>query len=157
MSPRAGAAARPLTPAVRPTGPVGRPTLTALPGGAAGRRGRLETVRAPLQARSALPVLVLCMVILGGALLTVLVLNTQMVRGSYEMSELRGQVGRAVQDTQTIEGQVRAAEATLPERARALGMVEAEAPKILRLPAESPSAAGTAKDGAAPAAGAGVP
>ncbi len=130
MSPRASAAAaRPLP----HRAPAARPELTAIPGGGGRTRPRLDGVRAPLTASTAGPLLVLCGLLIVGALLTALILNTTMARGSYEMSELRQQVGTVAQDTQTLQGQIRAAEASLPERARALGMVEAPAPQLVRL------------------------
>jgi outer membrane murein-binding lipoprotein Lpp len=132
MSPRQ-AAARPLT----STGPAParRPSLTALPGGATHRsaRSRLEVVRSPLQVRSRVPFLVLCMSILGVALLGALLLNTTMAKGSYQLSDLRTQAGVLEQDTQALASQLQAARTSLPERARALGMVESEAPTMLRL------------------------
>ncbi|KZM35862.1 hypothetical protein [Oerskovia enterophila] len=127
------AAARPLsTPA---PAPARRASLTALPGGAAGRssRPRLEAVRAPLQVRSRIPFLVLCMSILAAALLGALLLNTTMANGSYQMSKLRTEAGVLEQDTQALDAQLRAAETSLPDRAVGLGMVESDAPTMLRL------------------------
>jgi outer membrane murein-binding lipoprotein Lpp len=132
MSPRQ-AAARPLT-STSPA-PARRPSLTALPGGAADRsaRSRLEAVRAPLQVRSRVPFLILCMSILGFALLGALVLNTTMAKGSYQISDLRTEAGVLEQDTQALTSQLQAAKTSLPDRARALGMVESDAPTMLRL------------------------
>lgn len=126
-------AARPLTSTA--SAPVRRPSLTALPGGAGERSGRprLEAVRAPLQVQSRVPFLVLCMSILGAALLGALLLNTTMAKGSYELSDLRTTAGVLEQDTQALTSQIQAATTSLPERARALGMVESEAPTMLRL------------------------
>ncbi|MBD5788100.1 hypothetical protein IF650_18235 [Cellulosimicrobium terreum] len=131
--------------------PAGRPALTALPGGAAerGARSRLELVRAPLQARSKVPFLVVCMAVLGSALLLALVLNTSMARGSYEMSELRRDAGRVAEDTQSLQAQLWEAKATLPESARKLGMEEAKDPAMLRL-ADGAVVGGTAADEAKP-------
>lgn len=127
------AAARPLT--STSAAPARRPSLTALPGGAAGRsnRPRLEAVRAPLQVRSRVPFLVLCMSVLAAALLGALVLNTTMANGSYQMSELRTKAGVLEQDTQFLNSQIQAAQTSLPDRARALGMVESATPTLLRL------------------------
>jgi len=131
MSAQRSTAARPLP----RTAPAPRPSLTALPGGATerGARSRLELVRAPLQARSKVPFLVLCMSVLGAALLCALLVNTTMARNSYEMSELRREVGLVAQDTQSLQAQVDAQETALPDNARALGMVEAQDPAMLRL------------------------
>ncbi|QDW63091.1 hypothetical protein [Oerskovia sp. KBS0722] len=127
------ATARPLT-STSPA-PARRPSLTALPGGAAGRshRPRLEAVRAPLQVRSRVPFLVLCMSILGAALLGALLLNTTMAKGSYQLSDLRTRAGVLEQDTQSLHSQLQAAATSLHSRATALGMVESDAPTMLRL------------------------
>jgi hypothetical protein len=134
MSAQRSTAARPLPRTARPT-PAPRPSLTALPGGASERalRSRLELVRAPLQARSKIPFLVVCMSILGAALLCALLVNTTMARNSYEMSELRREVSRVAQDTQSLEAQVAAQKTSLPDTAASLGMVPAEDPAMVRL------------------------
>ncbi|MDF2805225.1 MAG: hypothetical protein K0S43_171 [Cellulosimicrobium sp.] len=134
MSAQRSTAARPLPRTARPA-PAPRPSLTALPGGASERalRSRLELVRAPLQARSKIPFLVVCMSILGAALLCALLVNTSMARNSYEMSELRREVSRVAQDTQGLQAQVREKQATLADQARGIGMVAAEDPAMVRL------------------------
>jgi outer membrane murein-binding lipoprotein Lpp len=108
-----------------------RAPLTALPGGAGERGRRLDVVRAPLQSASGIPFYVLCAAILAGALLAALLLNTTMARGSYEMARLQKEVGQVAQDVQDVEAQLRAAEASLPERARQMGMVPAENPTMI--------------------------
>jgi hypothetical protein len=133
---RSTAAARPLPRTARPGAtPAPRPTLTALPGGATerGARSRLELVRAPLQARSRVPFLVLCMSVLGLALMCALLVNTTMAQNSYEMSGLRREVGQVRQDAQQLEALVREQETALPETASRLGMVESPAPAMVRL------------------------
>ncbi|MCF4123323.1 hypothetical protein L1785_20350 [Antribacter sp. KLBMP9083] len=127
---------RPLAPARREhEGPAEqrrrRTPLTAITGGAAYRRGRFDAVRAPLHSTSGVPFLVLCATILLGALLAVLVLNTTLARGSYEMSQLQRDVGRTAQDVQGLQEGVRQAEAQLDDKARRLGMVPAENPTMI--------------------------
>lgn len=100
-----------------------RAPLTAVEGGA-GRR--LDAVRAPLQAASGLPFMVLCALVLVGALLGALLLNTSMARGSYEMSRLQREVGLVAQDVQEVQAELREAESSLPQQANRLGMVPAE-------------------------------
>ncbi|MCK9795539.1 hypothetical protein M1843_17480 [Isoptericola sp. 4D.3] len=116
----------PATPGTRPAAAPRRAPLTSLPGGAADRGRRLDAVRAPLQATSGVPFLVLCALILAGALLAALLLNTSMARGSYDAARLQAEVGRVAQDVQGKQEQLRAAEASLAERAAQLGMVPAE-------------------------------
>jgi hypothetical protein len=120
-----------VAPARRSVSRPRRATLTALPGGAAEQRRRLDAVRAPLQATSSLPFLALCAAILFGALLVALLLNTTMARGSYEMARLQREVGQVAQDVQTKQAELRAAEATLDDKARRLGMVPAENPTLI--------------------------
>jgi len=120
----------PATPGTRPA-PGRRAPLTSLPGGAADRGRRLDAVRAPLQATSGVPFLVLCALVLAGALLAALLLNTSMARGSYEAARLQAEVGRVAQDVQTSQEQLRAAEASLADRATKLGMVPAEDPTMI--------------------------
>jgi hypothetical protein len=145
---RSTAAARPLPRTARPGAtPAPRPTLTALPGGATerGTRSRLELVRAPLQARSRVPFLVVCMSVLGLALLCALLVNTTMAQNSYEMSELRREVGQVSQDTQRLQALVRDQEAALPDTARSYGMVESPVPGMVRL--SDGAVLGAAEDG----------
>jgi len=118
-------------PRTRPAGPGRRAPLTPLPGGAGDRGRRLDAVRAPLQATSGVPFLVLCAVVLAVALLAALLLNTSMARGSYESARLQAEVGRVAQDVQTSQEELRAAEASLAERATKLGMVPAEDPTMI--------------------------
>lgn len=121
--------------AARATAPVRtgsrRPSLTAIPG--AGGRSRLEAVRAPLQASSRVPFLVLCMVILVGALVAALLLNVAMVRGSYEQTELNRDVAHARQDIETLQGELNHSKATLDEGATELGMVNSTPPRMVEL------------------------
>ncbi|GAA1969696.1 hypothetical protein GCM10009718_01540 [Isoptericola halotolerans] len=100
-----------------------RAPLTAVEGGG-GRR--LDAVRAPLQATSGVPFMMLCALVLVTALLSALLLNTSMARGSYEMSRLQREVGLVAQDVQEVQAQLREAEASLPQEATRLGMVPAE-------------------------------
>ncbi|MEG3614853.1 hypothetical protein [Isoptericola haloaureus] len=108
--------------------PRGEPTprrapLRAVEGGA-GRR--FDAVRAPLQATSGVPFMLLCALVLVAALLAALLLNTTMARGSYEMSRLQREAGLVAQDVQEVRSELRAAEASLPQQAERLGMVPAE-------------------------------
>lgn len=108
-----------------------RAPLTALPGGAGDSGRRLDVVRAPLQSASGVPFYVLCASILAAALLAALLLNTTMARGSYEMARLQKEVGQVAQDVQERQAELRAAEASLDERARQMGMVPAENPTMI--------------------------
>ncbi|SDS62706.1 hypothetical protein SAMN04489860_1977 [Paraoerskovia marina] len=103
-------------------------------------RPRLQLVRTPDQARSRGPFIVLCMSILGGALLCGLLLSTTMVSGSFEMRTLQRELGAVAQDTQDLQMDVDSASASLHERATALGMVPAEDPVMVTLSGSAPAA-----------------
>ena len=115
----------------RPAAPARRTRLTALEGGRVEGRRRFAAVRAPLQARSGAPFLALCGSILGAALLAVLLLNTSMAHGSYEMARLQNQSARLAQDVQSTQAAIRQAEMTLQTRAERLGMVAAGVVPVL--------------------------
>lgn len=121
-----------------------RAPLSAVEGGA-DRGRRLDAVRAPLQATSGLPFLVLCSVVLVAALLAALLLNITMARGSYETAQLQREVGRVAQDVQTKQAELRAHEASLPERAEQLGMVPADEVTMISIENRSKAGAGGGK------------
>lgn len=133
MSAARAAAARTTTAPHRPLSrPASRrPSLTAIPGGAGQNGRRFDAVRAPLHARSKVPFLMLCATILLGALVTALVLNTTLARGSYEMARLQSDVGRTAQDVQGLQEDIALAETDLAATARSYGMVPAENPTML--------------------------
>jgi hypothetical protein len=98
-------------------------------------RPRLRVVRAPTQARTRVPFVMLCMAILVVALLTALVLNTTMAKGEYERYELQtrlAQSAEAVQQMRSDFEQV-AAPNRLAASAAALGMVPSTTGGYLRL------------------------
>lgn len=110
-----------------------RAPLTAISGGAARRGSRLDIVRAPLYSKSRVPFFALCATLMILSLVAVLVLNTTLARGSYEMAHLQGEVAQTAQDVQGLQEDLRAAERDLPAKARDLGMVPAENPTMVSL------------------------
>ncbi|WP_129783297.1 hypothetical protein [Promicromonospora panici] len=110
-----------------------RAPLTAISGGAGQRGRRLDVVRAPLHSKSRVPFLVLCATLMIVSLVAVLVLNTTLARGSYEMSQLQGEVAQTAQDVQGLQEDLSAAQTDLPARARSLGMVPAENPTMVSI------------------------
>lgn len=104
-------------------------------------RPRLQLVHTPDQVRSRGPFVILCMSILGGALLCALLLNTTMVSGSFEMRNLQRELGAVAQDTQDLQMDVDGAHASLHERATALGMVPAKDPVMVRVSESAESSA----------------
>jgi len=75
------------------------------------------------------------MLILVGALVSVLVLNTTMAGGSYEQRELQSQLSELAQREQALLAQLdqEASPETLAARAEALGMVQDSTPAFIRL------------------------
>ncbi|UZN04938.1 hypothetical protein [Cellulomonas sp. S1-8] len=110
---------------------------------------RLRVVRAPAQSRSRVPFVLACMAVLGGALLTALLLNTQMASLAFERYELSNDLGRLRQDRMDLVAQhdARSSPSQLAAAARALGMVEANGTGWLRL------ADGSVQGAPAPAGG----
>lgn len=110
---------------------------------------RLRVVRAPDQARSRAPFVLACMAVLGGALLAALLLNTQMASLAFDRYELSNDLGRLRQDRMDLVAQLdqRSSPTQLAEKARALGMVEANGTGWLRL------ADGSVQGAPAPAGG----
>jgi hypothetical protein len=129
MSVTTAATARAARPAELPR--TRRAPLTAISGGGAQRGRRLDVVRAPLHSKSRVPFLVLCATLMIVSLVAVLVLNTTLARGSYEMSKLQGEVAQTAQDVQGLQEDLSAAETNLDDKARSLGMVPAENPTMI--------------------------
>ncbi|TDE90924.1 hypothetical protein EXU48_17040 [Occultella glacieicola] len=98
-------------------------------------RPRLRIVRAPAPARSVLPFILLCMAVLGGALLGALMLNTAMASTAYEMHDQEVALARLSEEQQRLTQQVDtlASPSALADRAAALGMVPAEGMSYIRL------------------------
>lgn len=91
-------------------------------------RPRLRIVRAPSPARSRLPFLLLCLVILGGALLGALALNTAMATTAYEIRDRQRELAELSQLEQQLSTEVNSLSAPiqLAASARRLGMEPAE-------------------------------
>lgn len=109
-----------------------RPTTAPAP---AAPRPRLRVVRAPAQARTRVPFVVLCMSILVSALLGALVLNTSMAQGEYERYALQTRLAQSAQSQQQMLSELEqtAAPAQLAAAAAALGMVPTSTGGYLRL------------------------
>ena len=112
-------------------------------------RPRLRVVRAPEQARSRVPFVLACMAVLGGALLTALLLNTQMASLAFERYELSNELGRLQQDRKDLVAELdaRSSPSQLAEAAARQGMVESNGTGWLRL------ADGSVQGAPAPAGG----
>ena len=88
---------------------------------------RLRLVRAPQQARTRVPFVLACMAILAGALLSALLLNTQMAQASYTKYHLSNELGSLQQDQKDLTTQLdqKSSPDQIASAARALGMVPA--------------------------------
>jgi hypothetical protein len=102
--------------------PARRPA--AAPGSAA---PRLRLVRAPQQARTRVPFVLACMAVLAAALLSALLLNTQMAQSAYTKYSLSNELGALQQDQKDLTTQLDAKSSPdqIASAARALGMVPA--------------------------------
>ncbi|GAA4423780.1 hypothetical protein GCM10023169_19830 [Georgenia halophila] len=91
-------------------------------------RPRLEVVASPTPARSVVPFLALCASILGGALLAVLLLNTQMAATSYRIHDQQIALNLLDEKQASLVARVEhaGAPAVLEREAKRLGMVPAE-------------------------------
>ena len=96
---------------------------------------RIHLVRTPLSPRSRIPFVLLCMTLIGGALVGVLLFNTTMARGAYEERELQAQIVQLAQNEQALlaELDAKASPTELAKRARKLGMVQDATPAFIRL------------------------
>ena len=90
-------------------------------------RPRLRVVPTPVQARTRVPFVVLCMSVLAAALLGALLLNTSMAQGAYSRAELETRLARSAQAQQQMASALESAAspARLAEAARDLGMLPA--------------------------------
>jgi len=91
-------------------------------------RPRLRLVRAPAQARSRLPFLLLCVAILGGAMLGALALNTSMATTAYTISARQVELAELSQTEQLLATQLEqmSSPTQLAAAADDIGMVPAE-------------------------------
>lgn len=98
-------------------------------------RPRLRVVRAPAQARTRVPFVLMCMGVLVTALLAALVLNTSMAQGEYERYALQTRLAQSAQAQQEMrtELELAAAPTQLASAAGALGMVPTNSGGYLRL------------------------
>src|SRR6187431_2393269 len=112
---------------LRPTAPGGRPLARPTPAAAPPRRDHLRAVATPAQSRSLAPFASLCMLIIVGALASVLLLNTAMAGGSYEAQHMRQEIADAHQQRATLLTELESASAPgdLAASATELGMVPA--------------------------------
>lgn len=96
--------------------------------GQTGWRPRLRLVRAPAPARSRVPFLLLCVAILGGAMLAALALNTSMATTAYTITERQLELAELTQAEQQLstEFEQMSSPTQLAAAATRLGMVPAE-------------------------------
>jgi hypothetical protein len=100
-------------------------------------RPRLRIVRAPSPARSRLPFLLLCVAILGGAMLGALALNTAMATTAYTLSTRQVELAQLSQTEQQLSTQLEqmSSPTLLAAAAHRIGMVPAEGLSYINLEA----------------------
>lgn len=96
---------------------------------------RLRLVRAPVQARSRAPFVLLCIAILGAALLGTLVMNTVMNNEAFAARDVQLQIAREAERADNLGEKIDALSSpqALAARAAGLGMVQSPHPGVLRL------------------------
>ncbi|GEL94247.1 hypothetical protein [Cellulomonas composti] len=96
---------------------------------------RLRLVRAPANARLRVPFVLVCMGVLALALLTALLLNTQMASNAYAKYDLSNELGRLDQDAKDLSAQLdqKSSPSALAAAAAKLGMVPAAGTGWVRL------------------------
>ncbi|MPV49525.1 MULTISPECIES: septum formation initiator family protein [unclassified Pseudactinotalea] len=105
------------------------------PSAPATRRPKLRLVHAPAAARSRVPFFLLCITILGGAMLVALMLNTSMAATAYDIHSTEVELARLSQTNQELATEVDelSAPARLARRATELGMVRSAEVSFIRL------------------------
>lgn len=98
-------------------------------------RPRLEVVPSPAPARSVVPYLLLCALVLAGALIGALVLNTHMASTAYVIHDQQVELNRLDEAAASLLAQVEEAgsPAALHRAADRLGMVPAEGMRFVEL------------------------
>ena len=113
-----------------------RATLLTLPGGRSqptSAGNRIAAIRSPLLAKSNFGLVFLAVTILLVSLAGVLMLNTNVVTGSYEVSSLQSQIRAINQDVQIKQEELRRTQATLPARANELGLQPAQGAQVINI------------------------
>lgn len=115
--------------------PVRAPSRVGVPLRNAPTRSPLRVVPAPALERGRAPFVLLCMVVLLGALLGTLLLNTAMAQGEYRRHALQTELALSAQAQQRMltELELLAAPEHLTRAAAELGMVQASRVGYLRL------------------------
>lgn len=96
---------------------------------------RIRLVASPTTPRSRIPFILVCIAVLGVALVVVLLLNTTMAHGSYEQRGLQREISQLAQEEQALLAQIDAASSphALAEHATRMGMVQDSTPAFVRL------------------------
>jgi cell division protein FtsB len=89
----------------------------------------LTVVTPPLRRRGYIPYISLCLLVLVAGLVTVLALNMALAQGSFEIRKLKTELASLQTDSSAIKESLTQKTATgyLADRARELGMIEADA------------------------------
>ncbi len=99
------------------------------------RRPSLSVVPAPVRDRGSSALVLVCIALLVGGLLGSLMLNTMMAKGSYDQARLQSDLAAQAQLEDSLQTKLdsQTSPRNLAARASALGMVQQQAPLIIRL------------------------
>jgi len=116
----------------RPGGqaPAKRPQLRAVEGG---KSSRVAPAESPLKAKSSFGFIFLCAVVLISSLVIVLILNTNVIQGSYESAKLQREIAQLDRDIEMKQETLRRNQADLGNKAAELGLVPAENPEVINI------------------------
>jgi cell division protein FtsB len=116
--------------------PLARPALRPAPGTRPRPQAPRLKVVAPARSGSRTGLALLAVALLAGGLLTLLVLNISLSRGSYQLSDAQLEGRKLAERQQALEEEIEAARAPqrLAARARDLGMVPAPNTAFVELP-----------------------
>jgi len=110
--------------------PTKPPQLRALEGG---KNKRTATLSSPLKAKTTFGFFMFCAAVLVSSLVAVLILNTNVINGSFESARLQKQIRQVEQDIQTKQELLSRAEADLPNKAATLGLAPAANPEVINI------------------------
>ena len=116
--------------------PLARPGFRPAPGARPRPQAPRLKVVAPARSGSRTGLALLAVALLAGGLLTLLVLNISLSRGSYQLSDAQAEQHKLAERQQALQEEIEAAQAPqrLAKRARDLGMVPAPNTAFVELP-----------------------
>lgn len=139
----------------KPVGTTTRPAARPAAAGAVRQRRRVATADG---AAPRMPFVLLVVGLLGGALVSLLLLNTVLAKDAFTLTELQRGNKQLDERQQALEEEIARADSpeTLARRARELGMVPATTPRFVQVDGQGRPAAGSPRGALGTAGAAGV-